>query len=72
MQYSIHKNKKKSRNYKFTQIFAALDDLKIHLVGLRKKKYAASHSRMAASRILQLKLERQFTFVKGFTVTKTF
>ena len=23
-----HKNKKKSRNYKFTQIFAALDDLK--------------------------------------------
>lgn len=32
-----HKNKKKSRNYNFTQIFAALDDLKMHLVGLRKK-----------------------------------
>ena len=67
-----HKNKKKSRNYNFTQIFAALDDLKNAFGRPKKKKYAASHSRMAASRILQLKLERQFTFVKGFTVTKTF
>ena len=32
-----HKNKKKSRNYKFTQIFAALDDLKNAFVRPTKK-----------------------------------
>ena len=33
-----HKNKKKSRNYKFTQIFAALDDLKNAFGRPMKKK----------------------------------
>ena len=38
IQFMAHKNKKKSRNHNFTQIFAALDDLKNAFGRPTKKK----------------------------------